>query len=99
MLNERTVPQIVFDAKSELPRGIKFTRHVLSVRLVVTVQPILQPTLVYRPWCFGFNPCAAEYIYLNFLPLEAVSRYRDPQPQVLENYLYLVFFRPSLYKC
>ena len=28
-------------------------------------------------------------IYLNFQPLEAVSRYRDPQPQVIENYQYL----------
>ena len=25
-------------------------------------------------------------LYLNFQPLEVVSRYRDPQPQVVENY-------------
>ena len=28
----------------------------------------------------------AKLIYLNFQPLEIVSRYRDPQPQVVENY-------------
>ena len=28
----------------------------------------------------------SKLIYLNFLPLEVVSRYRDPHPQVVENY-------------
>ena len=28
-------------------------------------------------------------MYLNFQPLDVVSRYRDPQPQVVENYSYL----------
>ena len=32
------------------------------------------------------NPCSAKLIYLIFQPLEVVSRYRDPQPQVNENY-------------
>ena len=32
------------------------------------------------------NPYPSESIYLNFLPLEVVSRYRDPQLQVAENY-------------
>ena len=32
-----------------------------------------------------FNPYTARVIYLNFQPLEVVSRYRDPQPQVAEN--------------
>ena len=27
-----------------------------------------------------------KLIYFNFQPLEVVSRYRDPQPQVYENY-------------
>ena len=31
------------------------------------------------------NPCPAEVIYLNFQPLEVVSRYRYPQPEVVEN--------------
>ena len=34
------------------------------------------------------DPYRAKLIYLNFPPLEVVSRYRDPQLQVAENYLY-----------
>ena len=32
---------------------------------------------------------------LNFQPLEVVSRYRDPQPQVVDNYLYLFNLGPK----
>ena len=32
-------------------------------------------------------------IDLNFQPLEVVSRYRDPQPQVVENYSYLFILK------
>ena len=38
---------------------------------------------------FPFNPYSSELIYLNFQTLEVVSRYRDPQLQVTENYSYL----------
>ena len=31
------------------------------------------------------NPSSGELIYLNFCPLEVVSRYDDPQLQVGEN--------------
>ena len=41
----------------------------------------------------GFNSYPAELIYLNFHPLEVVSRYRDPQLQVSENYAYLFNLR------
>ena len=34
-------------------------------------------------------PYPAKLGNLNFQPLEVVSRYRDPQPQVVENYSYL----------
>ena len=37
-------------------------------------------------YLYEINPYPAKLIYLNFHPLEAVSRYRDPQPQVGENY-------------
>ena len=37
----------------------------------------------------NINPYPAKLINLNFQPLEVVSRYRDPQPQVVENYSYL----------
>ena len=33
-----------------------------------------------------YNPLPAKLFYLNFYPLEVVSRYRDPQLQVGENY-------------
>ena len=33
-----------------------------------------------------FNPYPAKLIYLNFSLLEVVSRYRDSQPRVVENY-------------
>ena len=44
------------------------------------------------------NPYPAKLIYLNFQPLEVVSRYRDPRPQVLENYSCLFNLRPKIYK-
>ena len=37
-------------------------------------------------------------IYFNFQPLEVVSRYRDPQLQVVENCSYLFNLRPKIYK-
>ena len=44
-----------------------------------------------------FNPYHAKLIYLYFQPL-VVSRYRDPQPKVVENYTYLFNLRPNNYK-
>ena len=38
---------------------------------------------------FIINPYPAKLIYFNFHPLEVVSRYRDPQLKVGENYWYL----------
>ena len=51
------------------------------------------------------NPFAAKLIYLNFQPLQVVSRYRDPQPKVDENYpvqfetkhLHILMFKQSFY--
>ena len=37
-------------------------------------------------------------MYLNFHPLEVVSRYRDPQLQVAENYAYLFNLIPHIHK-
>ena len=39
-----------------------------------------------------FNHYPAELNNLNFHPLEVVSRYRDPQLHVGENYAYLFIF-------
>ena len=46
---------------------------------------------------FLVDPYPAKLIYLNFQPHYVVSRYRDPQPQVFENYSYLFNLRPYLY--
>ena len=42
------------------------------------------------------NPYPAKVIYLNFHPPELVSRYRDPQPQVVENYSYFLIRNRTL---
>ena len=42
----------------------------------------------HRSW-FIINPYPVKFFYLNFQPLEVVSRYRDPQLEVAENCLYL----------
>ena len=41
-------------------------------------------------WLYNYvNPYPAKLMYLIFHQLEFVSRYRDPQLQVAENYSYL----------
>ena len=44
---------------------------------------------VKSTYSFEYHPHPAKLIYLNFHPLEVVSRYRDPQLQVAENYSFL----------
>ena len=44
------------------------------------------------------SPYHTKWIHLNFHPLEVVSRYRDPQLQVGENYSYLFKSRPNICK-
>ena len=39
-----------------------------------------------------------ELNYINFKPLKVVSRYRDPQLQVAENYSYLFILRSNIWK-
>ena len=49
--------------------------------------------------CAGrFNPLTAKLFNLNFHPLENVSRWRDPQLQVRENYSDLTKWRSTLFK-
>ena len=40
----------------------------------------------------------AKLIYFNFQPLEVVSRHRNPQLQLAENYSYLLNLRQNVYK-
>ena len=44
------------------------------------------------------NPYLAIIIYLNFQPLEVVSRYWDPQPQVIKITSYLFNLRSNICK-
>ena len=53
---------------------------------------------VYISRSIRVNPYPAKVICLNFQPLEVVSRYRDPQPQVVENYSYLFNLGPNIYR-
>ena len=46
----------------------------------------------------SFNPLTAKLFNLNFPSLEVVSRWRDPQLQVSENYLDLTKWRSTLFK-
>ena len=43
-----------------------------------------------------FNPLTANLFYMNFHPLEVVSRRRDPQLQVSENYSDLTKWRSTI---
>ena len=45
------------------------------------------------------NPLTAKFSNLNFHPLEIVSRRRDPQLQVSENYSDLTKWRSTVFKC
>ena len=44
------------------------------------------------------NPFRAKLSHLHFHPLEVVSRYRDTQLQVAENYSYFSNFTPNICK-
>ena len=46
----------------------------------------------YERYWSNINPYPAKLFHLNFRPTEVVSRYRDPQPQVVKNYSYLFNF-------
>ena len=50
-------------------------------------------------WYLGcFNPLSAKLFNLNFHPLDVVSRRRDPQLQVSENYSDLTKWRSTIFK-
>ena len=53
--------------------------------------------IVRRAWA-ALNPLPAKLFNLNFHPLEVVSRWRDPQLQVSENYSDLTKWRSILFK-
>ena len=70
----------------EYPEKIDIWEDILYVS--VGAQP--------RKRSININPCHAKFIYLNFQPIEVVSRYRDPQPQVVENCPYVINLRANI---
>ena len=54
--------------------------------------------LKIRRQIMTFNPLTAKLFNLNFHPLEVVSRWRDPQLQMSENYSDLTKWRSTLFK-
>ena len=55
-------------------------------------------TMTHIHFLFILNFQSATVNNLNFHPLEVVSRYRDPQLQVDENYSYLFILKPNICK-
>ena len=87
--------------------------HAGDIMVLIPAVPYLQPAFIYTTWdrlyrigkpgllvkvAKRVNPYPAKLIYLNFHPLEVVSRHRDPQLQVGENYSYLFNLRPHICK-
>ena len=69
----------------------EFSAHLLPV--LIPLLKITEPVQVSfrlrkRNTWNDINPYPADFIYLNFKSLEVVSHYRDPQPEVDENYSY-----------
>ena len=68
-------------------------------------RPIFPTMLSFHEWTgkkhyvsLNFNPLTVKLFNFNFHPLEVVSRWRDPQLQVSENYSDLTKWRSSLFK-
>ena len=68
------------------------TLHISPGTLVHGVSEPWPVTVIY------FNPLTAKLFNLNFHSLEVVSRLRDPQLQVSENYSDLTKWRSTLFK-
>ena len=70
----------------------KFILHIIILLRISSKQ---WPALLEHRFV---NPSTAKLFNLNFHPLEVVSRWRDPQLQVSENYSDLTKWRSTLFK-
>ena len=79
--------------------GIGWTSHVCCLSFIRCCWTNAGLMLVHRlrRWT-NINPLTAKLFILNFHPLEVVSRWRDPQLQVSENYSDLTKRRSTLFK-
>ena len=80
----------------ECCKSVRFPKSCLSILELAVKFKLWYIFLLNLPWVlncrvliYDFNPYPAKVIYLNFQPHEVVSRYRDTQLQVAENYSYL----------
>ena len=99
-------PLVAFPTLVDLPPplGVTSCRNPTNTRRLTNAGTVLTqrrrrwanivPTLVE---CI--NPLPAKLSYLNFHPLQVVSRYRETQLEVGEKYSkYLFIFKPYIYK-
>ena len=63
----------------------QYRRHILTSKVDIALKRLI-------------NPSTAKLFNLNFHPLEVVSRWRDPQLQVSENYSDLTKWRSTVFK-
>ena len=77
----------IYINKPGYPNSYDLSPH--TVTNIQTISGFIRITAV--------DPYHAKLINLNFHPLEVVSRYRDPQLQVAENYSYM--FNLSTHIC
>ena len=68
----------------------------LKITLVLRFAPRVNGHCAYT--ACGVNPLTAKLFNLNFHPLEVVSRWRDPQLQVSENYSDLAKWMSTVFK-
>ena len=87
------------DLKALLQSGKKLdnSRDVNTARLLKVIY-VCWKYQMWEIWCIYLNPLTAKLFNLNFHPLEVVSRWRDPQLQVSENYSDLTKWRSSVFK-
>ena len=79
------------------------TVHVILTTLAINAHSVLlelKGAICHsNEWQTGpFNPRSGKLNYLNFHPFEVVSRYRDQQLQVGEDYPYLFILDPNICK-
>ena len=92
-----------------LEEGGKWKKIMLSVNTsmkiyllkplhVVAGKFVFRDAIYFYDTSWGLNPLTAKLFNWNFHPLEVVSRWRDPQLQVSDNYSDLTRWRSTFFK-
>ena len=84
---------------SPVTHAIRVRTPLITCGVFTEIFFIFNVTRRSRYWRTGrVSPSTAKLINLNFHPLEVVSRLRDPQLQVSENYSDLAKWRSAVFK-